>query len=292
MSRASVTRMGHAAVRVRDLDRSARFAEEVLGMRESDRIDGVSYLTCNERHHELMLVEAEELALDHIAFEVADGDALAEVGGRIEAAGWRLLDEPLEAGIEDAVRCVGPAGFVFELFVGMRLEPEAPFPQARIRPRAIEHATLTVSDLEQMKGFFIDMLGFDGSDEVPGAIAWLRCSGRHHDFNLMAGPDSFHHQAWEVPGLSEIGAVADLIGERGQTMVWGPGRHSPGHVLFGYFADAEGVINEFCADVEPVPSDYQPVIWPDVAATGNRWGAVSPEGFVDMGIPVSRSGRA
>jgi len=46
-----------------------------------------------------------------------------------------------------------------------------------------------------MERFFVEMLGFARSDRVPGAISWLRCSGRHHHVNLMAGADAFHHMA-------------------------------------------------------------------------------------------------
>lgn len=283
---ASVSRFGHAALRVADLERAVAFATGFLGMRESERVDGTAYLSCNERHHELMLIAGEEVALDHIAFEVDGGDELDELRQRLDGAGWRLLEEPVEAGVEDAVRCVGPGGFVFELFTGMATDPAAGFPDAGLRPLAIEHATLTVSDLDETERFFVEMLGFIQSDRVPGAISWLRCSHRHHDFNLIAGDDSFHHQAWEVDGLTQIGQVADAIAERGEELIWGPGRHGPGHVLFGYFADAEGVINEFCADVEVIPPDYEPRTWPNAPTSGNRWGPQPPADFLSRGVPL------
>ena len=83
-----VTRMGHIALRVPDLDASVAFQQDVLGMVETERSAGVSYLTCNERHHELMLIQDPvRRGYDHIALEVADAAALAAAMRSAEVAG-------------------------------------------------------------------------------------------------------------------------------------------------------------------------------------------------------------
>ena len=50
-------RVGHIAIRVPDLDEAIAFHGEVLGFVETAREGPVSYLTCNDRHHELILIE-------------------------------------------------------------------------------------------------------------------------------------------------------------------------------------------------------------------------------------------
>ena len=52
-----VTRIGHIALHVKDLDAAVEFQEQVIGMVETERLAGASYMTCNERHHELILIE-------------------------------------------------------------------------------------------------------------------------------------------------------------------------------------------------------------------------------------------
>ena len=52
-----VTRIGHVTFRVPDLDAAVDFQRDVLGLVETERVDNVSYLTCNDRHHELVLVQ-------------------------------------------------------------------------------------------------------------------------------------------------------------------------------------------------------------------------------------------
>jgi catechol 2,3-dioxygenase-like lactoylglutathione lyase family enzyme len=43
----SVERIGHVALRTTDLQAAVAFAVDVIGLRESERSEGVSYLTCN-----------------------------------------------------------------------------------------------------------------------------------------------------------------------------------------------------------------------------------------------------
>jgi len=286
--------MGHVGLQVADLEQAVAFAVGVLGLRETERAGDAVYLSCNDRHHELMLIAGEAVALHHLALEVPDAATLAALRARLDGAGWPLLDEPVEAGVQDALRCVGPAGVVFELFHGMATLAHDDAPEAGaagVRPHRFEHATLTVADLDAMEAFFVDMLGFARSDRVPGAISWLRCSDRHHDVNLMAGPDAFHHMAWEVDGLADVGRLADALARRegGAGLLWGPGRHAPGNVLFGYFADDSGVINELCAEVDTVGADYAPRTWPHAPSTANRWGPQAPDGFLDRGVALRRA---
>ena len=72
-----VTRIGHIALHVADLDAAVEFQEQVIGIVETERFAGASYLTCNERHHELILVEDRiNRGYAHLALEVADASAL------------------------------------------------------------------------------------------------------------------------------------------------------------------------------------------------------------------------
>ncbi|HST40440.1 MAG TPA: VOC family protein, partial [Conexibacter sp.] len=72
-----VTRVGHIALHVADLDAAVDFQQQVLGMVETERLAGVSYLTCNERHHELILIQAaHRRGYDHLALEVSDAATL------------------------------------------------------------------------------------------------------------------------------------------------------------------------------------------------------------------------
>src|SRR2546426_12416869 len=105
-----VTRIGHMGLRVPDLDAAVDFQREVVGMVETERTAGAAYLTCNERHHELILIQDPvRRGYDHIALEVADAEALELAKPSVAAAGGRLLGDTYdgEPGIDRALRVRG-----------------------------------------------------------------------------------------------------------------------------------------------------------------------------------------
>src|SRR4051794_4251608 len=106
-----VTRIGHMAFRVPDLDAAVEFQREVMGLVETERAGGVSYLTCNARHHELVLIEdPTRRGYDHIGLEVADAAALDAAKAQALGAGGRLLRDVHDAGpgLDRAVLVEGP----------------------------------------------------------------------------------------------------------------------------------------------------------------------------------------
>ena len=116
-----VSRIGHMALRVPDLEAAIAFHAEVLGLVETERQGGVSYLTCNERHHELILIESSERGYDHIGLEVPDPETLERLRSGVAAAGGELIGPTYdgEPGIDRAGFVRGPGGHVYKLFCGM-----------------------------------------------------------------------------------------------------------------------------------------------------------------------------
>src|ERR687888_2082117 len=113
-----VTRIGHIGLRVPDLDAAVAFQRDVIGMVETERVAGAAYLTCNGRHHELILIQDPvRRGYDHIGLELSDAQALELASRRVAAAGGRVLGKVYdgEPGIDRALRVVGPGGHVFKL---------------------------------------------------------------------------------------------------------------------------------------------------------------------------------
>src|SRR3954447_22433612 len=121
-------------MRVPDLDAAVEFQTEILGLVETERTGGVSYLTCNARHHELMLIEdRDRRGYDHIGLQVEDAAALEGATKRIESAGGRVLGVVYdgEPGIDRALLVQGPSVHIVKLFCGME---SVPAPAAGDRP--------------------------------------------------------------------------------------------------------------------------------------------------------------
>ena len=123
-----INKIGHIALHVRDLERSARFYTQVLGFRVSDVYGdsmmpgGAVFLRCNADHHGVALFPAtdEQLAnagLHHLAFEVS---TLQEVIGARDHL--RRHDVPIEfdgrrrAGCQIAVEFRDPDGHHLEIY--------------------------------------------------------------------------------------------------------------------------------------------------------------------------------
>jgi catechol 2,3-dioxygenase len=284
-----VTRVSHVGLNVTDLDLAVAHAVGVLGLRESARIDGTSYLTCNRRHHELVLMEADEVAFHHVALEVDSKQTLEELADRLPAEGFPLADEPASSsGVEAALRFQGPDGHVFELLVGMRQDQPAAYATTGVRPIKFGHATIKSPNLEAMEDFLVRILGFRLSDRMGDFFSWYRCSPDHHGIAVVGSPAGIHHYAFDVEGWPDIERLGDRLITEGRGFVYGPGRHGPGNNLFCYHLDPHGFMCEYSADLARIDCDatYEPGQWPVTAESANLWGPAPPDVFYDQLVPV------
>jgi catechol 2,3-dioxygenase-like lactoylglutathione lyase family enzyme len=80
-------RLAHVVLNALDRDACARFAQEVLGFRLSDRTRMMTFVRCNRKHHALVFAHAEAASLNHVAFEMADLDAVMRGVGRLRDLG-------------------------------------------------------------------------------------------------------------------------------------------------------------------------------------------------------------
>ena len=119
--------LGHAVLRVRNLERSAAFYRDVLGMREVARYGGkMAFFSLGANHHDLALMElgADAAAADpgavglyHLAFKV--GDTLVElraVKAELEASGVTILGMS-DHRVSQSLYILDPDGIELELYV-------------------------------------------------------------------------------------------------------------------------------------------------------------------------------
>jgi catechol 2,3-dioxygenase-like lactoylglutathione lyase family enzyme len=282
------------ALRVADLDRAVAFAAEILALRQTERTNGAAYLTCNERHHELILMRGSERSYDHVGLEVADAAALERAHRILAQAGVAVRDGgDSEPGIERSLRFTGPGGHQFKLFCGMQHVEAAAEQNGPERPLSFEHLGLKVRNTRAMEAL-LDRLGLRCSDRMGRLASWYRCDEHHHGIGVTLGPSNqLHHLAWGWPDLDALGRIADRLSKRGETLVWGPGRHGPGNNLFTYFFDPDGFMIECCADLALVGPghEYVPSYWSSGPDTISRWGSRPPLRFLRTGVPPARSPR-
>ena len=144
-----VKALGHAVLRVRDLDRSLAFYRDILGLKEVARYGArMVFLSCGENHHDLALQEIGQgapaqnpaaVGLYHLAFKVGDRlQDLVEMKQRLEQAGVGILGAS-DHTVSKALYVLDPDGIEIELYTDedpaiWKSNPQA---VATIKPLAI-----------------------------------------------------------------------------------------------------------------------------------------------------------
>ena len=102
-------RLAHAVLNSHDVPASQRFVEQTLGFALADRTRIMAFMNCNADHHSLALADADNNALNHIAFLMPDLDAVMRGGGRMQDAGHAIEWGPGRH---------GPGHNAFNYFIG------------------------------------------------------------------------------------------------------------------------------------------------------------------------------
>jgi catechol 2,3-dioxygenase-like lactoylglutathione lyase family enzyme len=102
-------RLAHVVLNSHDVASTQRFFERALGFTLSDRTRIMAFMNCNSDHHSVALGDADNDALNHIAFLMPDVDSVMRGGGRMRDAGF---------GIEWGPGRHGPGNNAFNYFIG------------------------------------------------------------------------------------------------------------------------------------------------------------------------------
>jgi catechol-2,3-dioxygenase len=289
----TIARIGHVGLTVTDLDAATDFFTRIVGLRISGADEDRVHLTSSHRWAEIRLTRGDAYGCDGIGLDVTGPAALDAMAQRAGDFGLSVIDDGPLPGVDRAVRVSGPSLPVLELCHGAAriAEPyDAAYPTLGPRPRKLGHVTFLASAFDATARVLTDYLGFRLSDTVPGAFNWYRCNADHHGIGLgpSPGPDLLHHYAFELTSFEQIRELADHLLRDGRELVWGPGRHGPGHNLFSYFKDPGGGMVEMYTDLlriededNYVPSEFT------LEQAGNVWGfgTQAPEAWITAGSP-------
>jgi catechol 2,3-dioxygenase-like lactoylglutathione lyase family enzyme len=109
-------RLAHVVVNCRDVPGARGFLEAVLGFRLIDRTRAMAFMNCNRDHHSIALADADNDALNHIAFLMPDLESVMRGGGRLKDAGHAIEWGPGRHGPGNNAfnYFIGPGGVVVE----------------------------------------------------------------------------------------------------------------------------------------------------------------------------------
>jgi catechol 2,3-dioxygenase-like lactoylglutathione lyase family enzyme len=117
----------HVVFNAADAEATATMAEDALGFTVSDRTKGMVFVRCNDSHHSTAFARAGYASLNHIAFEMADLDAVMRGIGRMRDHGFAPAWGPGRHGPGDNVYAyyISPFGAVVEYSTAVnKVEPD------------------------------------------------------------------------------------------------------------------------------------------------------------------------
>lgn len=264
MNNKPVSRPGHVALRVLDLDESINHYVNVIGLIKTGQDEqGRVYLKAWDEHdhHCLILREADSPGMDCMAFKVVSESELKRLAQALEDYGvsieWIAAGTNLATG--ERVRFTAPTGHVFELYAhkdlyGNGMPTTNPGVQAKnlkgAHPSRFDHCALMGEGVEASYRLFKDILGFDLAEQVLDGetmmAAFMSCSNKPHDVAFIFAPDKgkLHHMSFFVESWAQVLSAADTIANHDVSHEIGPTRHgiTRGETL--YFFDPSGNRNE------------------------------------------------
>jgi len=289
MNKPEISKLGHFGLVSTDLEKSLWFFKEVIGLEETEVVDGVHYLRAwgDFEHHTLTIRAGEESHLDHIAWRTKrreDVDVFAE---NLQAAGYEIkwVEKGTEAGQGKAFRFQLPSKHTFEIYFDM--EKTLAEPERRsvlknqtykswnkgVSPRRIDHVNLLSSlPVKELADFMQEHLGFNLREyiEAPDGSylgAWLSVTPLVHDIAFSFDPNApstheVHHIAYWLDNAQDLLRAADILKENG-IYFKGPGKHGISQAMYIYAIDpGSGVRLEIFTNgyliFEP---DWEPIRW-------------------------------
>jgi catechol 2,3-dioxygenase len=291
--------LDHFSLIVPDLAEARRFYS-AFGLEVKDENGGLGLYAVGGGHRWGVIVEGPHKKLRYLSFGAFEDD-FPRFRERLQALGVPLIEPVVPGG--NSLWFSNPDGVPFEIrvadkfspnqkssfepvgstppgVIGVRGRKDAP----RARVRRLSHVGIFTPDVIGSIKFAEDTLGVRLSDRSQDIVAFTHgIHGSDHHMLAFVTSDhpGFHHVAWDVPSLQDVGLGATHMAEEGFARGWGFGRHVLGSNYFHYVRDPWGSYSEYSSDIDYIPSDMD---W----QAGNHapedalflWGPNPPEDFI------------
>jgi len=295
----SVMRIGHASLRVMDMEAALKHYENVLGMKVTmqDKA-GNAYLKCWDEwdKYSLILTPSSSAGLNHVAYKVEKESDLDALQKRVEAAGVKtaLLDEGALPSTGRMLQFNLPSGHEMRLYatkeyVGTEVGSTNPDPWPDNLKGAgahwLDHCLLMcelnpdtgVNKVAENTRFMSEVLDFFLTEQVtvgPGgaiqAATWMSRTTTPHDIAFVGGPRmGLHHIAFYLDSWHDILKAADVMAKTKTRIDVAPTRHGITRGETIYFFDPSGNRNETFAGLGYLAQPDRPVTTWDESHLGS-----------------------
>jgi catechol 2,3-dioxygenase-like lactoylglutathione lyase family enzyme len=259
-------RFGHVTFVTPDLDRQIDYFTEIAGLALAERENGRAYLATKLGDLAVQLEKGDHAHCARLAFQVAPETEFDDIRRGIEAEGLRCQasNDP-SPGIPKMLSFEDPKGTVCEIFATQTAigKPQA---VAGIGPIKLGHLAFVVPEPKPLSDFYSRVLGFRVSDWIGDWFVFMRCGPDHHTVNFVRGKRTqMHHVAFELKDSAQLLAACDFLGGKKIPIIWGPGRHGPGHNIYTYHRNPDDQIIEMFTELDKMLDEslgyFEPRPW-------------------------------
>jgi len=248
----NVKRFGHATFETPDLDRQIDYFTQIAGLVLAERENSRAYLATKVGDLAVQLEQGDTSRCARLAFQAApdsDIDALRK-GAETEGLRCEMRNDP-SPGIPKMLAFEDPKGTVCEVFAAQTQIITKKQQLPGIGPIKLGHLAFVVDDPKRYADFYCRVLGFRVSDWIEDWFVFLRCGPDHHTVNFVRGKRTqMHHVAFELKDWAHIQAACDFLGVNKIPIIWGPGRHGPGHNVYTYHRNPDDQIVEMFTELD------------------------------------------
>ena len=283
-----ITHLRHIDLAVPDHARQLEFFTGTWGLKAEHSDSGLTFLAAegSPEQYVVRLRQSPDKRIDLIAFGAASSADVDTLGGRLAAAGVRLVSEPgavQTPGGGYGFRFFDNEGRTVEVSTGVAARAHRKIEEGEDIPVRLSHVVINSSDPEGTRAFYETHLGFALSDTLMhphmGEMMWfMRINSWHHSLAIARGPHAaLHHASFELRGIDEYMRGTGRLLRAGVEKIWGPGRHLAGNNTFSYFLDPHGNTVEYTTELERLDEDtWHPHMYdfshPEVA---DQWGTAN-----------------
>jgi 2,3-dihydroxybiphenyl 1,2-dioxygenase len=263
--------LGYVGVGASDLGDWSGFATNWLGMQMVEKSAVCRAFRMDDRKQRLIVDRGLAEGAHYFGWEVADAAALDLLAARLEAHGVKVTREPAALADQRCVRGLisfaDPIGNRLEAFHGAAVDAE-PFRPGRAisgfrtGPLGMGHIVLTVERIEDVLGFYRDVLGFRLTDYIltPIIAYFMHVNPRHHSLALIqTGRNGIHHLMVELCALDDVGQGYDIALAEPERIATTLGRHPNDCVTSYYLRSPGGFMLEYgWGGIEVDDATWQP----------------------------------
>lgn len=269
---AGVHSIDHFALEVPALPAAKQFFS-AFGLDVDEACDGLILRAAGSLHIWARVAVGPRKRLAYLSLNCF-ADDLEALKAQVQAAGGKVASPSAICNDCDGFWFEDPDGNLLQIRVGEKTSPglkaawAAPKERrglrgaiarqqaGQIRPTRLSHVLLFTPDIERAVAFYRQAVGLNFSDGSKGIVAFMHA--RHgSDHHLVAFVQSvakgWHHSAWDVPTVEDVGLGKMQMQAAGYVDGWGVGRHVLGSNHFHYVRDPWGSFCEYSADIDYVP---------------------------------------